>query len=95
MPLKHSFPEKWSNVSPERFFTVSSENTAFFEKIVKYKNFWHVIFHKKGFIIHFSSPDAPFHSKGTWLPETVFRWGSFWKIKLFLKTLLNNKVLGT
>ncbi len=47
-----SFPKKLSNEPPKHFFTVFSENTAFFEKIVKQKNILHRISNKKRYI-HF------------------------------------------
>ncbi len=46
------FPKKWSNVHLKQFFTVFSENAAFFEKIVESKNIQHLIRDKKGYI-HF------------------------------------------
>ncbi len=39
LPKKRPFPKKWSYAPLEQFFAVSSENTAFFEKIILLKIF--------------------------------------------------------
>ncbi len=52
LPQKLPFHKKWSNGAPEQFFAVSSENTASSKKIISYKNIWHLIFDRKGYI-HF------------------------------------------
>ncbi len=63
-----------SNTPPKQFFAVFSVNTAFFEKIVEYKNICRQISDKKGYI-HFwckmspdrshSDPAAALQSKGS------------------------------
>ncbi len=77
MLKKPSFPKKWSNTPPERFFAVSPKNTAFFEKIIYYENIKHLIFDKKGYI-KFLKPLSPKLVKYPSLyslppaPQTVF-----------------------
>ncbi len=39
LPKKSPFPKKWSNASPEQFFAVSSENTAFSKKINQHNKY--------------------------------------------------------
>ncbi len=61
------FPKKLSNVSPKQFFTVFSENTAFFGKNCQIKNIQHLISNKKGYI-HFSCKMTPDSRKVTQWP---------------------------
>ncbi len=42
-------PKKWS-CPAKIFFTIFSENIAFIEKIVRWKNIQNLISHKKGYI---------------------------------------------
>ncbi len=43
-------PKKLSNEPPKPFFTVLSENTAFFEKLNEWKDIQHLIWDKKDYI---------------------------------------------
>ncbi len=58
VPKTSPLNKRWSNVLPEHFFAVFSENTAVCEKIIEHENIYHLIFDKKGY--SFLPLDDPF-----------------------------------
>ncbi len=66
----NSSSKKWS-CSSNLFFAISSKNISFYKKIVWWKNIQNLVSHKKR-LYSFSSPDASFPSKRTWLQKRFF-----------------------
>ncbi len=82
-------PKKWS--CPKIFFPIFSKNVTFLEKIVGSNNIENLISNEKD--IHFC-PWTPLPFKRDMIPRNCF-WPYFQKIQLFLKKLLNNKIIST
>ncbi len=72
-------------------FPTFSENVAFFENIVTWKNIRNLISYKKGLFIFVLR--RPFPKRGTGPPETIFR--HFLKKCSFFWKNLNNKIFRT
>ncbi len=82
----------WSNVPPEQIFAVSSENTAFYEKIVEGENAGHLIFDKKGYI-HFQRKMTPSPKKCSCAPKFFSLFSP--KMLLFSNKFLSEKIFKT
>ncbi len=77
---------------PKIIFLIFSQNVAFFEKIVRWKNIQNLVFHKKGLFIFVARRSLPFkRDLGSGNGFLLFSQ----KIQIFLEKLLNNKIFRT